>query len=92
MAAARVTVKRALVVTKDAEGLEGEVGGRGRGRGRESERRWVWLVVSEKREIFLFMNIIIHQDCYSGALYIRLHCSILLLREPYKESAVGPLF
>ena len=52
MVAAKVMVKRTLVVTEEAEGLEGEVGGRGRGRGREFEgrRRWVWLVVSERRE------------------------------------------
>jgi hypothetical protein len=42
-----------MVVTEDAEGSEGEVGGRGRGRDREFEGRWVWQgrwVVSERRE------------------------------------------
>jgi hypothetical protein len=76
-----VTVKRALVVIEDAKGSEGEVGGRGRGRDRESEGRWVWQVVYERREergerILFFMIILIHLDCYSGALYIRLYCSV----------------
>jgi hypothetical protein len=34
-----VTVKRALVVTKEAKGSNGEVGGRGRGRDRGRESR-----------------------------------------------------
>jgi hypothetical protein len=57
--------------------------GGARERDREREER------GERREIF-FYDYKIHQDCYSGALYIRLHCSILLFREPYRESAVRP--
>jgi hypothetical protein len=37
----------------------------------------------------MFYDYNIHKDCNSGALYIRLYCSILMFREPYRESAVG---
>jgi hypothetical protein len=50
-------------------------------RGRREERG--------ERIFFLFYDYIIHVDCNSGALYIRLYCSILMFREPYRESAVG---
>jgi hypothetical protein len=43
-----------------------------------------------ERVFFFFFNIINASDCYSGALYIRLYCSILLFGEPYRESAMGP--
>jgi hypothetical protein len=55
---ARVTMKRALVVTEDVEGSEDEVERKGRGRDRESEGRWVWQVVSERRENFVFYDYI----------------------------------
>jgi hypothetical protein len=37
----------------------------------------------------MFYDYNIHKDCNSGALYIRLYCSILMFRELYRESAVG---
>jgi hypothetical protein len=37
----------------------------------------------------MFYDYNIHKDCNSGALYIRLYCSILMFKEPYKEFAVG---
>jgi hypothetical protein len=37
----------------------------------------------------MFYDYNIHKDCNSGALYIRLYCSILMFREPYRESTVG---
>jgi hypothetical protein len=43
----------------------------------------------ERGERIFFYDYIIHVDCNSGALYIRLYCSILMFREPYRESAVG---
>jgi hypothetical protein len=36
----------------------------------------------------MFYDYNIYKDCNSGALYIRLYCSILMFREPYRESAV----
>jgi hypothetical protein len=45
----------------------------------------------ERRESF-FYDYKIHLDSYSGALYIRLYCSILLFKEPYRESIVGHFF
>jgi hypothetical protein len=49
----------------------------------------------DKRErksffFFFFFNIIDASDCYNGALYIRLYYSILMFRESYRESAMGP--
>ena len=41
---------------------------------------------SERRESVSFYEYNSHLDCYSGALYIRLYCSILLFRDLYKES------
>ena len=38
----------------------------------------------------VFFNIIGPSERYSGALCIRLHCSILLFRGLYRKSAVGP--
>ena len=42
----------------------------------------------EGRESVSFYEYNSHLDCYSGALYIRLYCSILLFRDPYRESTV----
>ena len=47
----------------------------------EEERR------EERGEFFLYYKI--HLDCYSGSLYIRLHYSILLFKEPHRKFAVG---
>ena len=38
---------------------------------------------------FFFYVYTIHLDRYSKALYIRLYCSILMFKKPYKESTVG---
>jgi hypothetical protein len=46
--------------------------------------------VCERRDSVSFYDYKIHEDCYNRALYIRLYCSILLFREPYKEFDVGP--
>jgi hypothetical protein len=50
---------------------------------RERDVRYV------RGERILFYEYNNHLDCNSGALYIRLYCSILMFREPYRESAVG---
>jgi hypothetical protein len=46
--------------------------------------------VTGERERVIFFNIIDASDRYSGALYIRFYCSILMFREPYRESVVRP--
>ena len=43
----------------------------------------------ERRESDSFYEYNSHLNCYSGALYIRLDYSILLFKDPYRESAVG---
>jgi hypothetical protein len=42
----------------------------------------------ERKECVSFYEYNNHHDCYSGALYIRLYCSILLFTDPYSESTV----
>ena len=42
----------------------------------------------DREEKFFFMIIIIHQDRYSRALYIRPYYSILLFRESYRKSTM----
>ena len=44
--------------------------------------------IRERRESVSFYEYNSHLDCYSGALYIKLYCSILLSRDPYRESAM----
>jgi hypothetical protein len=60
---------------------------------RDWVRGWVSFAagcaMTRERESFFF-NIINVWDCYSGALYMRLHCSILMFRESCRESTVGP--
>ena len=75
------------MVTEEAEGSKGEVGGRGRGRGRgresrEGERKGKRYVAGlylrgERRDnFFIFYDYNIHKDCYSETLYIGFYCSI----------------
>jgi hypothetical protein len=40
----------------------------------------------ERRESVSFYEYNNHQDCNSGALYIRLYCSIFFFKESYRES------
>ena len=43
-----------------------------------------------ERECFFFFNLIIANDRYNEALYIRFYCSILMFMESYRKYVGGP--